>query len=188
MAAPARRRPLVLVGFMGAGKSTVGRLVAKRLGVPFVDSDEALTTRTGRTPAQIFATDGEPVFRRLEREMVAELVGDGADRVVALGGGAVEDPATRTVLRDALVVHLDVSHAAVLARVGGDRGRPVLARPDLDVLHRDRLLTYREVADVTVSTDGRRPAEVAALVLEALALRSPASDAAAAVSPNHPVQ
>ena len=139
---------------MGAGKSTVGSLVAEHLGVPFVDSDEALTTRTGRTPAQIFATDGEPVFRRLEREIVAELVGDDADGVVALGGGAVEDPATRTLLRGALVVHLDVSHPVVLSRVGGDPRRPVLARPDLDVLHRDRLATYREVADVTVLTDG----------------------------------
>jgi shikimate kinase len=154
---------------MGAGKSTVGRLLAERLDVPFVDSDEELTARTGRTPREIFATDGEPVFRTLEREVVAELVTDGGDRVVALGGGTVEDPATRAMLGDAFVVHLDVSHAAVLARVGGDPGRPMLARPDLDRLHRDRLAGYSAAAIVSVTTDGRTPEDVADAVLAALA-------------------
>jgi shikimate kinase len=154
---------------MGAGKSTVGRLLAERLGVPFVDSDEELTARTGRTPREIFDTDGEPVFRALEREVVAELVTDGGDRVVALGGGALEDAGTRAVLRDAVVVHLDVSHPAVLGRVGGDPGRPMLARPGLDRLHRDRVATYRAAADAEVLTDGRTPEEVTDAVLGALA-------------------
>ena len=154
---------------MGAGKSTVGRLLAERLGVPFVDSDDELTARTGRTPREIFETDGEPVFRALEREVVAELVTDGGDRVVALGGGALEDAGTRALLRDAVVVHLEVSHPVVLARVGGDPGRPVLARPGLDRLYRDRLDVYRAAADADVATDGRTPEDVAGAVLDALA-------------------
>jgi shikimate kinase len=153
---------------MGAGKSTVGRLLAGRLGVPFVDSDQELTARTGRTPREIFATDGEPVFRALERELVAELVTDATDRVLALGGGALEDPATRAVLRDAVVVHLDVSHEAMLARVGRDPGRPILARPGLDRLHRNRLAAYRAAAQVDVTTDGRTPQQVVEAVLASL--------------------
>jgi shikimate kinase len=154
---------------MGAGKSTVGRLLAERLGVPFLDSDEVLTARTGRTPREIFASDGEPAFRALERQVIAELVTGGPDRVVALGGGALEDASTRAVLRDARVMHLDVSHALVLARVGGDPGRPVLARPGLEQLHRDRRVAYATTAHALVRTDGRTPAEVVDAVLAALA-------------------
>jgi shikimate kinase len=153
---------------MGAGKSTVGRLLAQRLGVPFVDSDEELTARTGRTPREIFATDGEAVFRILEREIVADLMTDGGDRVVALGGGALEAAATRLALEGAVVVHLDVSHAAVLARVGGDPGRPMLTRPDLGRLHGNRLVAYRAAANVSVTTDDRTPEEVVDAVLAAL--------------------
>src|SRR5690348_5140981 len=131
--------PVVLVGFMGAGKSTVGRLVARRLGVGFADSDDVITQRTGATPREIFATDGEAAFRALERAVVRDLVsggesgasGDVAVGVLALGGGAVEDAGTREVLRAARVVHLEVSFEQVRARVGRDPGRPVLARPDL---------------------------------------------------------
>jgi shikimate kinase len=159
---------VVLVGFMGAGKSTVGRLLAERLGVPFADSDEELTARTGRTPQEIFATEGEPAFRALERKVVAELVTKGGDRVVALGGGALEDAATRALLTDAVVVHLDVSHAAVLARVGGDTGRPMLSRPGLEQLHRNRLVVYRAAAHLSVTTDGRTPEEVVDAILAAL--------------------
>jgi len=167
-------RPVVLVGFMGAGKSTVGRLVAGHLGRRFVDSDEAVTERAGRTPREIFATAGEAVFRALEHTVIAELVrrdGEGAPDplVVALGGGSVEDPRTRAALDGAYVVYLEVSHAEALRRVGTDPGRPVLARPDLEALHARRAAAYREVADVVVVTDGRPPEEIAKQVLTLVA-------------------
>lgn len=161
--------PVVLVGFMGAGKSTVGRLLARRLGVPFADSDDVIAGRTGRTPREIFATDGEAAFRALERDVVHELVAGGTAGVVALGGGAVEDPATREALRGARVVHLDVSFEQVRARVGRDPGRPVLARPDLPELFAARQAAYREVAHAVVATDGLAARQVVARVLAALA-------------------
>jgi shikimate kinase len=156
---------------MGAGKSTVGRLLAHRLGVPFADSDDVIEQRAGRPPREIFATQGEAVFRALEREVVRELVSAGDAGVVALGGGAVEDPATRAVLSAAWVVHLEVSFARVLARVGRDPRRPVLARPDLPEVFAARQTAYRAVADVTVSTDGLAASQVAERVLAALPAR-----------------
>jgi shikimate kinase len=169
MTTPAAAAPVVVVGFMGAGKSTVGRLVAGRLGVPFADSDEVIRRRSGRTPREIFATDGEAAFRALEREIVRELVDGGAVGVLALGGGAVEDAGTRQVLHGARVVHLDVSFAQVRARVGRDPSRPVLARPDLPEVFAARQAAYREVADLVVTTDGLPPSAVAERVIAALA-------------------
>ena len=91
---------VVLVGFMGAGKTTVGHMMAERLGQPFVDSDVLIEQRLGRDIRDIFRTEGEPYFRQLEHDTVAGLV-RGQDAVIALGGGAVEDPRSRAVLRNA---------------------------------------------------------------------------------------
>jgi shikimate kinase len=168
MTTPSRAAPVVLVGFMGAGKSTVGRLLAGRLGVLFADSDDEITRRTGRTPREVFEVEGEPAFRALEREVVHELVTGGTVGVVALGGGAVEHAATRAVLRAARVVHLEVSFDQVQARVGRDPGRPVLARPDLPEVFAARQAAYSKVADVVVPTDGLTPREVALRALAAL--------------------
>ena len=169
MTAPAAAAPVVLVGFMGAGKSTVGRLVAGRLGVPFADSDEVIRRRSGRTVREIFEDAGEGAFRALEREVVRELVDGRTAGVLALGGGAVEDAGTREVLRGARVVHLEVSFEQVRARVGRDPGRPVLARTDLPELFAARQAAYREVAGVVVVTDGMSPSVVADRVVAALA-------------------
>jgi shikimate kinase len=176
MTRPAVPAPVVLVGFMGAGKSTVGRMVARRLKVGFADSDNVITDRTGRTPREIFATDGEAAFRALERQVVRDLLsgreataGDGGHvGVVALGGGALEDAGTRELLRAARVVHLEVSFEQVRARVGRDPGRPVLARADLPEIFAARAAAYRGVADVVVPTDGLAPAVVADRVVAAL--------------------
>ena len=88
---------IVLVGFMGAGKTTVGHLLSERLGLPFVDSDLVIEQRSGRSVRQIFAEDGEPAFRELERQVIADLI-DGPEAVLALGGGAAEHPETRALL------------------------------------------------------------------------------------------
>jgi shikimate kinase / 3-dehydroquinate synthase len=150
----------VLVGFMGSGKTTVGRILAERLGQPFVDSDVLIEQRLGRNIRDIFATEGETYFREFEHATVAELV-RGQEAVVALGGGAVEDPRTRAVLRNARVIYLRVDYKEALARVQGDDYRPMLHRPDLDEVFQRRLPVYEELAVLTIDTDGRRPDEIA---------------------------
>jgi shikimate kinase len=163
---------IVLVGFMGAGKTTVGHLLSERLGLPFVDSDLVIEQRAGRSVRQIFAEDGEPAFRELERQIVADLI-DGPEAVLALGGGAPEHPGTVVSLKSAQVVYLQVGYAEAMLRVAGDEYRPLLRRPDLDALYQRRLGIYDEVATLTVATDGRRPEAVSQDVLAQL-LRAPA--------------
>jgi shikimate kinase len=155
---------IVLVGFMGAGKSTVGSLLAARLGLPFTDSDQVIEQRAGRPVRQIFAEDGEPAFRALEHQVIAEVL-DGPARVLALGGGAAEHSGTRDKLASAQVIYLQVSYEQALQRVGGDGSRPLLARPDLAALYQRRLGIYADVATLTVPTDGRRPEDVAEDIL-----------------------
>ena len=166
---------IVLVGFMGAGKTTVGHLLAERLGLPFVDSDLVIEQQAGRPVRQIFAEDGEPAFRALEHQVIAGLL-DGPDLVLALGGGAAEHPGTRDLLATAQVVYLQVGYEQAMARVGGDPGRPVLARPDLAATYRRRLPLYAAVATLTVPTDHRPPEAVGQDILTRLTLRLFLSD------------
>ena len=158
---------IVLVGFMGAGKTTVGRLLAAKLSVPFTDSDHVIEARAGRPIRQIFAADGEPAFRQLEHEVIAGLLADG-DGVLALGGGAVAHPGTRALLTGVPVVYLRVSYADAISRVGGDRTRPMLARPDVARLHADRDPRYAEVATLTVDTGSRSPDDIVLAILGGL--------------------
>ena len=158
---------IVLVGFMGAGKTTVGHVLAERLGTPFVDSDVYLEQQLGRSIADVFAVEGEQHFRELEHRAINELV-HGPDAVLALGGGALGDPRTRAILRDTTVVYLRVGYDEALARVHQDRSRPMLQRADLDQIYARRLAAYAEVAAVQVDTDGRRPDAVALDVLREL--------------------
>src|ERR1700750_1694714 len=171
----AKENPMVvvLVGFMGAGKTTVGLIMAERLGQPFVDSDVLIEQRLGREIRDIFRTEGEPYFRQLEHDTVAGLV-RGPDAVIALGGGAIEDPRTRVVLRNARVVYLRVSYDEALARVKSDGFRPMLHRPDLDAVYQGRLAAYEDISVLPVDTDGCRPDAVALEVLARLA-RLPAT-------------
>jgi len=150
----------VLIGFMGAGKSTVGRLLAGRLGHDFVDSDDVVEQRAGRAVREIFEQDGEPAFRELEHQVIADLLA-GPPLVLALGGGAVGDARTRALLAGAQVVYLRTSYRQALARVGGDPGRPMLRRPDLELIYTDRATVYAQVADVVLDTDLLSPEEVA---------------------------
>jgi shikimate kinase len=156
---------ILVIGFMGAGKTTVGRLLAAKLGLPFTDSDHVIEERAGRPIPRIFAEDGEPAFRELEHEVIAGLLA-GQDTVLALGGGAAAHPITRSLLRPFPVLYLRVGYAEAMSRVGGDEGRPMLARPDVPALHAERQALYASVATATVDTDGRLPDEI---VLDALA-------------------
>jgi shikimate kinase len=158
---------IVIVGFMGAGKTTVGQLLAAKLGVPFTDSDHVIEDRAGQPIRQIFAADGEPAFRQLEHEVIAGLLADG-DGVLALGGGAVAHPGTRALLTGVPVVYLRVSYADAISRVGGDRTRPMLARPDVARLHADRDPRYAEVATLTVDTGSRSPDDIVLAILGGL--------------------
>ncbi|NJC72744.1 shikimate kinase [Planosporangium thailandense] len=162
----------VLVGMMGAGKTTVGGLVAERLGVPFRDVDADIEAAAGKPIPDIFIDDGEERFRELERDAVAAAL-DGFAGVLALGGGAILDPQTRKRLADHRVVYLSVELPDALKRVGFGAGRPVLAmnpRATLRHLLDQRRPLYEEVATVVVATDGRTPDEVADEVAAALGL------------------
>jgi shikimate kinase len=150
---------IVLVGFMGAGKTTVGRLLSGQLGLPFIDADAVIEERAGRPVPQIFADHGEQAFRVVEHETIAGLL-NGRPAVLALGGGAVEDTRTRRLLLAVDVVYLHIHYDGALARVGGDDGRPMLRRPDLPALYARRLAAYQAVATHTVPTDDREPADV----------------------------
>jgi shikimate kinase len=159
---------IVLVGFMGAGKTTVGRILAGRLGVPFADSDLIIEDRAGRPIRQIFAEDGEPAFRDLEHKIIADLL-DGTDSVLALGGGAVQRADTRDLLKDVPVVYLRVSYAEAMRRVGGDQGRPMLARQDVAGLHVARDPLYATAATITIDADMSSPEVIARDILTLLA-------------------
>ena len=158
---------IVLVGFMGAGKTTVGRLLAHHLGVPFRDADEVIVAAEGRSIPEIFAAAGEAGFRRVEAVRIAELL-EGEEVVLALGGGALGSAAVRDAVAGHRVVLLDIPLADALARVGGDPGRPMLARADLAAVYAGRQQDYRDAACLVVPVAGRTPAEVADDVLAAL--------------------
>jgi shikimate kinase len=161
---------LVLVGPMGAGKTTVGGLVAERLGVPFLDADDVIEARAGKPISEIFVDDGEPHFRALERAAVAETLA-AHPGILALGGGAILAPETRALLRGHTVVFLSVGLADVMRREGLTIGRPLLAmnpRATMRQLLEERRPLYEEVATVTVKTDGVAPEAVAEVVLAAV--------------------
>lgn len=157
-------RPVaVLVGPPGAGKSTVGAALAERLGVDLHDTDAAVEAEAGRTISDIFIEEGEPAFRALERAEVARSLAEERG-VVALGGGAVMDPATREALVGQAVVFLDVSIADASKRIGFDRSRPLLAvnpRASWVAMMKERRPVYEAVAAVRVDTAGRSPEDVA---------------------------
>lgn len=161
----------VLVGPPGAGKTTVGTLLAERLGVPFADSDALVEATAGRAISDIFLTDGEPVFRALERDAVAAALAD-HEGVLALGGGAVMTEAVRDLLDGHPVVFLGVGLAVGVRRVGLSTARPLLAgvnpRATFSALLQERLPVYRSVARHEVATDNVSPDDVVDAVLAAL--------------------
>lgn len=169
-AAPSRPERLLLVGMMGSGKTTVGRLVAERLGWRYADSDAMVEASTGHTVAELWAAGGEPAFRREETRVLREAV-DGGDRVVVgVAGGAVLDPANRELLRrSGVVVWLRAEVDTLAARVGDGSGHRPLLKGDpagnLRRLDAERRPLYAAVADAVVDVDDLPPAEVAARVV-----------------------
>ena len=163
---PERPARVVLVGFMGAGKSAVGRRLARRLKYRFVDLDSRIEKRTGKTVAEVFREQGEPAFRALEQEEAAAL-SDLEGVVVAAGGGAFVVPATRELLRKgALTVWLQCDLETILARIRADGSRPLAGnREIMRALLAEREPSYRQ-ADVTVDASRRRPREVVDRIVE----------------------
>ena len=161
---------IALTGFMGSGKSTVGPLLAARLGWRFVDADDVIEAEAGMPIAKIFSMHGEPHFRELERATIARLITTN-NLVLALGGGAIETEAVRNLLTDGegtLLVHLEVQLTTTLARCGGTEGtRPIFAdQANLAKRYERRLPLYR-TAHISIAVDDLTPSEVAAAILKA---------------------
>lgn len=168
----AKPRTLVLVGPPAVGKSTVGAVLARRLGVDFCDVDELIVQRTGRPITEIFATDGESGFRAIELDATRAALAAGG--VVALGGGAVTNSELRADLATHEVIWLQASVREAVLRVGPTTIRPLLVG---DVAGRwsklasDREPLYAAVATLTISTDNQTPAQIARQIIEQLDLQ-----------------
>lgn len=161
---------VVLVGPMGAGKSTVAALLAEAYGVTVRDTDADVEAAEGRSISDIFVDSGEEHFRALERAAVAEALAN-HEGVLALGGGAVLDPSTRALLADHRVVFLRVGLSEAVKRVGLGTSRPLLlgnVRGRIKALLDERTPVYEGVADLVVDTDQRSPQDVADEIRKAL--------------------
>jgi shikimate kinase len=171
----------ILVGPPGAGKSTVGPLLAQRLGADFLDTDTLVEDMAGKPVSDIFITDGEAAFRELERAAVSHGLASHPG-VLALGGGAVMDPGTQRLLAGQPVVYLRTGFAAAARRVGLAAARPLLVgnpRARMKELLEQRLPVYEKLAWLTVSTDDRAADEIAAQIAATVAASgAPAGDGA----------
>ncbi|MGI5141397.1 MULTISPECIES: shikimate kinase [unclassified Streptomyces] len=164
---------VVLVGPMGVGKSTVGQLLAERLGVGYRDTDDDIVAEQGRSISDIFVDEGEPVFRALEKQAVRDALA-GHEGVLALGGGAILDEETQALLSGHRVVYLSMDVEEAVRRTGLNTARPLLAvnpRRQWRELMEARRHLYEEVATAVVATDGRSPEEVTQAALDALELK-----------------
>jgi shikimate kinase len=174
---------IVLTGFMGAGKSATGKILARKLRLDFIDTDSIVEERAGQSIKEIFSLQGEPFFRSLEKKVIAEVARkNGA--VIAVGGGAIIDSANRRNLKkNSIVIFLMVSPDEIRKRVACDASRPLLntskkvgeglySLPKKEVIKNllsQRLPFYRK-ADICVDTDGKIPREVAQEIIERLKL------------------
>ncbi|MFM7356209.1 MAG: shikimate kinase [Actinomycetota bacterium] len=165
--------PIILIGPPGAGKTSVGKALAKKLSLNFLDSDKVVEEKSGKSISEIFITDGEPAFREMERAAVIALI-ENQDGVIALGGGSVMDlEVSKRLLPMANVVFLDVSISNAAPRVGFNRDRPLLLgnpRQQWIALMEKRRSTYEALAKARVSTDNKKPVEVVEEIVKELAL------------------
>jgi shikimate kinase len=164
---------VVLVGPMGVGKSTVGQLLAERLGVGYRDTDDDIVAVEGRSIAEIFVDEGEPVFRAIEKRAVRQALAEHKG-VLALGGGSILDADTRELLAGQQVVYLSMDVEEAVKRTGLNAARPLLAvnpRKQWRELMEARRHLYESIATAVVATDGRTPEEVTQNALDALELK-----------------
>ncbi len=166
------QRNIVLLGFMGTGKTVVGQILAQRLQRPFIDVDQLLEAQVGVSIAEFFASEGEASFRGLEKKAIQALAAKGS-LVLATGGGVVLDPVNVAVLRqNGFLILLTANPKTIAKRLAGDQSRPLLG-PDMDIpklegLLREREAAYRAAADFRIATDDLTPGEVAGKIAKAL--------------------
>jgi shikimate kinase / 3-dehydroquinate synthase len=163
---------VVLIGMPGSGKTTVGKSLARQLGLPFVDSDKEIVARTGVSIATIFEIEGEEAFRKREAQVIAELLAQGR-QVLATGGGAILNADTRARLHSTgITVYLRASLDSLVERTSKDAHRPLLAsgapREKLAALMTVRDPFYRETAHLTFDTGRQSPGRLAASIAQAV--------------------
>lgn len=164
---------LILIGPMGAGKTSIGRRLAERFSLEFVDADHAIVEDAGTSIASIFENGGEAAFRAIEKRVMDELLAR-SGLLLSTGGGAVLDPDNRRLMRErGFVVYLRVSVVEQIQRLKRDKTRPLLQRPDREQVMQEMALLrdplYREIADLTVDTDHFTPGEATAHLVVRLA-------------------
>jgi shikimate kinase len=164
----------VLVGLPGSGKSTIGRRLGRALGVEVLDTDAAIEQQTGRRIVDIFATDGEKEFRRIEEGVIKAALAE-HEGILSLGGGAITSPGVRAALAGNTVVFLEISAAEGVRRTGGNTVRPLLAAKDeaekyskFKALMSQRVPLYRQVATIRVNTNRRHPGAVVRYIVARL--------------------
>ncbi|AZR74179.1 hypothetical protein BBF96_12700 [Anoxybacter fermentans] len=161
---------IVLIGMMGSGKTTVGKMLAKEMSLNFVDTDKELEEKIGRSISEIFATDGEDEFRRLEEEIVKQVAERGG-QVIATGGGVVLKPENIKVLRKkGIIIFLYTAPQVLIKRLKDDDSRPLIKCSDperrLKELLRIRLPLYRKAAQIEVDTGRLTPDQVVRVLVE----------------------
>ncbi len=164
----------ILVGFMGSGKTTVGRLLANQMKAPYHDLDEVIVQRAGKPIQQIFDEDGEDAFRLLEHEMLLSSLNDGG--ILSTGGGTPIQPTNFELLKQTSVpvILLDVLPETIMKRLQGDNARPLVKKLGLNglmQLKQQRDPRYNEVSDLRIVTDNLTPVQVATIILENLPVR-----------------
>lgn len=162
---------LILIGFMGAGKTTVGKLLAKEKEMAFVDTDERIVSEQGRQIPEIFAENGEEYFRDLETDLLERMQEDTEGSVIAVGGGMPVRSRNRELLRSlGCVIYLSASKQTILSRVKNDGSRPMLNASDLEArverLMKEREYLYRQAAHVDIRTDGRSIHQVLRIIIQ----------------------
>ena len=171
---------VLLIGMMGAGKSTTGHLLSERLGWPYLDSDDEIERQTGKTVPEIWKAEGEPAFRAEEARVLAEACTSSGPAVVSVAGGAVLDPDNRAFIRrSGLIVWLRADVSTLVRRVGAGAGRPLLEGGPAEAMSRlyeQRAPIYSELADLVFDVDRMAPPQVVDKIVVALKERSAPAD------------